>query len=164
MTATYDLIASNVLTSSASSVTFSSISGYRDLVVVADGRTVTGSSDNFVLRFNGDTGNNYNSVWAETYGTSNWSSSSSNSSWIILGQAYSLLQPTESGLAIASIMDYSATDKHKSVLSRAGRAGEGVTMLAGRWANTSAITSVTVLTTSANFAVGSSFYLYGIVA
>ena len=62
-------------------------------------------------------------------------------------------------------MDYSATDKHKTMLSRGGSSSFGVGMNAGRWANTSAVTSVLVIGQSGlDFAAGSTFYLYGIEA
>ena len=58
-TSTYDLIASNVLTSSASNIEFTSIpSTYRDLVIVM---TVTADSASFGrMRFNNNSGSNYN--------------------------------------------------------------------------------------------------------
>ena len=58
MTATYDLVASNVLTSTAASVSFSSIgASYRDLIIVIDAAVGTSASLN--CRVNSDTGSNY---------------------------------------------------------------------------------------------------------
>lgn len=160
---TYTLLDSVTLASSASSVTFSAIDqSYGDLVLVAEGKKETAGGDQFALRFNGDAGNNYNAVWAEAYGTSNWSAVSNNSTWIITSQAFSLVGSTMAGLLTAHIQDYSSTDKHKTTLSRANKADAGVNMMAGRWANTAAITSVTITSTFSNYAVGSTFYLYGI--
>ena len=62
----------------------------------------------------------------------------------------------------AQLMDYSATDKHKTVLTRSGTNLDGVEALAGRWANTAAVTSWVILTSSAAFASGTTFALYGI--
>jgi hypothetical protein len=60
------------------------------------------------------------------------------------------------------VMDYSATDKHKTVLARNASTVNSVNAHAARWANTGAITSIVVLTESSTFASGSTFSLYGI--
>jgi hypothetical protein len=162
---THTLIASNVLTSNASTITFSSIPQiYRDLVVVAQGRTIAGNSDQFALRFNGDTSNNYRIVWAEGDGTSATSGGSNGTSWIITSQGYSAVDPTNGGHMVANIFDYSITDKNKTVLTRAGNGGAGTTMMCGIWVSNSAITSVEVRSTAVNYVAGTSFYLYGIIA
>ena len=63
-----------------------------------------------------------------------------------------------------SIMDYSATDKHKTVLSRSGQANSAVDAWAGRWANTTGITSFGMAPATGNFQAGSVFSLYGVIA
>jgi len=66
-----------------------------------------------------------------------------------------------------NIMDYSATDKHKTVLTRASTAASSVWAIAGRVATTSAITSVAFIgpdDASDQFLSGSTFALYGIVS
>ena len=75
---------------------------------------------------------------------------------------YNTLATSDQDIATASFMDYSATDKHKTVLIRANHPGETVAC-AGRWANTAAITSITINTAS-TFVIGSVFSLYGIVS
>ena len=164
-TATYDLIASNVLGSSAASVTFSSIPAtYRDLIVVVEASSSGASNTNGRLTFNSDTGNNYNWVLMIGDGSSATSASSSNTSNIIILESAT---STRRVLGIAQIQDYSATDKHKSTLGRYGNAATATTAAAGRWANTAAITSVTIEAfsgTGLQWASGSSFYLYGIVS
>jgi hypothetical protein len=63
-------------------------------------------------------------------------------------------------------MDYSATDKHKTVLSRNNVAGGGVDAFANRWANTAAITSVEVRVSTGGqfFATPTTLSLYGVIA
>jgi hypothetical protein len=163
-TPTYDLIASNVLGSSAASVTFSSISGsYRDLVlsIVADGT----SAASLRLQFNTDTGSNYN--WLSAYGTGSSTGSQSGASQTDMRIATAAYFDTANQLQVrATVLDYSATDKHKAVLSRADSASDGqaTEMIAGRWASTSAITEVKLFPNAGSFEAGSSFYLYGIVS
>jgi hypothetical protein len=157
-TPTYDLIASNVLGSSAASVTFSSIPAtYRDLVLVVEAAVVSSSNDLY-LRFNGDTGSNYSEV---TMRGADATSTSATRDAARVSQ--SGIMAAAKGLIITQILDYSATDKHKTLLSRSGGTN-GVNAIANRWANTSAITSIYLLTDSQNFAAGASFYLYGIVS
>jgi hypothetical protein len=61
-------------------------------------------------------------------------------------------------------MDYSATDKHKTVLVRSNAASTGVEAIAQRWASTAAITSILVFPSTGSWAAGGTFSLYGIVA
>jgi hypothetical protein len=64
---------------------------------------------------------------------------------------------------IFQIMDYSATDKHKTILYRYDR--DTLTRAdASRWANTSAITTIEWDIQGQTFAAGSTFSLYGIVS
>ena len=154
-TPTYVPLANITLGSAASSVTFSSIPAtYRDLVLVT--RT-TGTIDEGGLRFNGDTGNNYNRVGMLGLGSG------------------SPIAFTESGFtsirfvgsadtqAMVQIQDYSATDKHKTVLIRLG-SSTVVVAAAGRWANTAAITSLAVVPNSGTLPSGMTLDLYGVIA
>ena len=160
---TYDLLDSTTLASSASSVTFSSISqDYRDLVLVFE---IKGATTNAYsgIRFNGDSGSNYGYVNMRGNGSSALSSSGTLNNGTA-GAVFSEASTTESATAVVQIMDYSATDKHKTFLTRDKSVGI-TSASAVRWANTSAITSVQVLDTGgANYAVGSTFYLYGIAS
>jgi hypothetical protein len=158
MTATYDLIASTVLGSGTSSVEFASISGsYRDLIVVV---TSTNSSlAQLRVRPNGQT-TNLSSVTAEGNGTTTSSNTYANIGEMALFNNLN----TDVSTHIIQFFDYAQTDKHKIVLIRTNRAAGGVDMIAGRWASTSAITSIVLATDGGTFLTGSTFYLYGIVS
>ena len=164
---TYTLIDSVTLTSSASSVTFSSISatGKGDLVAVWDVLSASGSGTiQCENRFNGDTGTNYNQVQMAGNGTSTSSAASSSQTRLRLFSGVRLTE-TIRALFILQINDFSATDKHKSALGRGSGTNDELTAGAGRWASTSAITSVTIQpTTAVSFAAGSTFHLYQIVS
>ena len=159
-TPTYTLLDSVTLGSSAASVTFSSISqDYRDLVLVIEAKSTYGSCL-FDLRFNGDSGDNY--YYVQAFGTGSTTESySGNIDRIICSSASGTT--TSAGFNVTSIMDYSATDKHKTTLSRGNNAASRTEMMAGRWANTSAITSMNISAVN-EYAAGSTFYLYGIEA
>jgi hypothetical protein len=69
------------------------------------------------------------------------------------------------GVVIINVMDYSATDKHKTILARdAGGNAAQAGAIASRWANSAAVTSATVVNTGGNFNSGSTFSLYGVIA
>jgi hypothetical protein len=159
-TPTYTPLATVTLGSSASSVTFSSIPAtYRDLILVFAG-TRTGNN-NVQYRFNSDTGTNYSTVIAAGNGSGTTSSAESLS--FLFSTSYTLQTDTQLN-TILQVMDYSATDKHKTTLLRFAQAGSGVSMAAGRWANTAAITSVQIYTGNNDFGFGSTFSLYGVIA
>jgi len=71
---------------------------------------------------------------------------------------------TTIGDVTVNIMDYAVTDKHKTLLARANNAGNQVQMLAGRWASTTAITSLVLTAFGNTFSIGTTFALYGIVS
>ena len=158
---TYDLLDSTTLTSSASSVTLSGISqDYRDLILVTQAIPVTTATPSML--FNSDTGENYHAVTMRGNGSTTTSVTRSPRAYLAVSGDESLFE--NQFMMIVQIMDYSATDKHKSVLSRAGRASGGTSAIAGRWASTAAITSVTLNTLANDYAAGTTVYLYGISA
>lgn len=160
-TPTYTPLANITLGSSAASVTFSSISqAYRDLVLVCN-HSNTGQNGH-QLRMNNDSGTNYPQVYALGNG-------STASSGTYTGDG---LDVTYFGTAntfdvtTIQLMDYSVTDKHKSAVWRSNNtaANTGAGMYAGRWANTAAITTLTIRAIAGSIAAGSSFALYGIAS
>ena len=167
-TPTYIPLATKTLTATATSVTFSSISqAYRDLVLVAN---IASTTDyvNVRFQFNGSTTAIYSNVWMYGTGTSEVSSSNTTSG---IQVAYDMVRTTASARnsVILNVMDYSATDKHKSVLVRNGQTGTagvgyGTSAIAGRFATTAAIVSMKIAPASGNFIVGSTFTLYGIAS
>jgi hypothetical protein len=165
-TPTYDLIASNVLGSNATSVTFSSLdtiaASYRDLIVVQSARVVT-TSDSFRIRINGDTGTNYNAVRMRGDGSAASSNSASSAAGPVYMTQSDTLSSTTRDVSIIHFFDFSQTNKHKTFLARIDNSALSTNAGAYRWASTSAITSIE-LTSNDTFQSGSSFYLYGIVS
>lgn len=158
-TPTYTPLANLTLSSSQATVTFSSISqAYRDLVLIV--RSTSTSASGGFFRFNSDSGSNYSSVWAYGNGGSAGSSSQTTTAINIQG-AYG----GTTAIDIWNVMDYSATDKHKTVLNRMDSPQElGAWMQAGRWANTAAVTTITITANAGSWASGSSFAIYGIAS
>jgi hypothetical protein len=65
---------------------------------------------------------------------------------------------------LMDLMDYSATDKHKTALIRMNVADTIVFAQASRWANTAAVTTLTALTILNSYPTGTTLSLYGILA
>ena len=158
-TATYSLIASNTLGSTASTITFSSIPAtFTDLVMVANlsASAVTYSG----IRFNGDTATNYSLT--DIYGTGSGAISSRQSN--ITGGGSGDTSGTGTVL-IYQINDYANTTTYKTTISRNGSPSTNVVASTCLWRSTAAINSVTIYTGTANsWNAGSTFKLYGIQA
>jgi hypothetical protein len=125
----------------------------------------TSTNSNNIMRLNGETSNIYTGVYA----TGNGSTATSGTyTATFIGTDSSAFTTTTVGETnhIINIMDYSATDKHKTVLIRANRAGGAVDMIAARYPSTAAVTTILLRPNNTDFtwSIGSSFALYGIVS
>lgn len=167
-TSTYTPLANLTLTSGQTSVTFSSISqAYRDLVLVINWQN-SGLGSAGRLEINSNTGSNYNGVWMNGWSTSTVNSGfeSNSTSARIAGASYGPVD-VFSNIATLHFLDYSATDKHKTILSRygTGTTGGEVQATASRFASTSAITTIKFFdVVGQTFTSGSTFTLYGIAS
>ena len=152
----------------SSTITFSSIpSTYKHLQIRALARDAGASSeDEYRLRFNSDTGNNY--AWHYLMGNGSSASAGANSTTerIIIRSLSTNAQNAGFGGLIIDILDYANTSKYKTVRALSGYDvnGTGVVALnSGLWQNTNAISTVTLTNERAvNFNQYSSFALYGV--
>jgi len=164
-TSTYIPLAEVTLAVAASEVSFGSISqDYSDLVLVWD-KVFSGESNqvNTLLSFNGDS-SNYSNVWMYGNGTSAVSGSSPAQQRLVWSSMYTTAN-TDSTQGTVQIMDYSATDKHKTSLFRGNVIGlnaAGAQAVASRWASTAAVTSLSISSSVDFFAAGATFKLFGI--
>ena len=157
-TPTYVPLGTLVLPSTATSVTFSSIPAtYRDLIILIGGGITAGLPARGVEYFyNSDfTLSNYASV--DMYG---WSSGTGSGS----GARQGFGMAGSANSVALQIMDYAQTNKHKTSLVRFDANGGETGAAAGRWANTSAITSITIQDSilGFTFTAGSTFSMYGV--
>jgi hypothetical protein len=172
MPATYTLISSNVLTSSAASVTFSSIPAtYTDLVVRVSARTTqAGPNEVMIYTLNGNTGSNYSRTQLISNASTVISNMASAAANIRAGwQDGDTATANTFGSAEIYIPSYTVTqNKPTSNFSvaennSAGTADTYINATAGLFSITNAITSIAFATINGNnFLSGSSFYLYGI--
>jgi hypothetical protein len=162
---TYDPIATQTLGSAAATVTFSSIPGtYTDLVLVISARMSGGGGASAIqAQFNSDTASNYSFTLVTGTGSSADSSGASSQTQMAVGLATDTAG--EWSTNIIQVMNYSNTTTNKTVLARAGIAGDRTRALVNLWRSTSAITSILIINNgSVNFVAGSTFTLYGIKA
>jgi hypothetical protein len=173
---TFDLIETASVTSSVSSVTFSNLgnysANYKHLRIVSHTLDSFVSNNSWVnIRFNGDTGSNY------YYSNIRFSTGNTGGSMAAVdGANRGSLGATDENPAggdslygivcVATISDYSATNKQKSFISwgsqyQSTKWASG--LWSGVWKSQSAITSMTLFPDSGgDFLANSRIYLYGI--
>ena len=169
---TFVKIASNTLTATASSVTFSSIpQTYTDLVLKVSARDNNGSNwGGGYLRFNGDSSSgNYNGIQLAGLGSS-VSTSTGSGSW---GTNYMLAGRANGGTSTANtfgnseiyIPNYTSTTQKSASsddVTETNATSALMAIVAGSWVGTTAITSIEILTPGALYQINSTFTLYGI--
>lgn len=159
MPATYEPIATTTLSSSATTVTFSSISGsYTDLRLVLVG---TSDSGNVYIQFNNDTATNYSMTRLDGNGSSTVTVNQASLSECRL---YNMLTSTPS-LHTLDIFSYAgSTNKTLFATTQADNNGSGsIRYYVQLWKNTAAITSIKLFYYSGTgFNAGTTITLYGI--
>ena len=170
--ATYVSLATTTVSgSTTNSVSFTSFSGYTDLIIVANGYALTNGISQRI-RFNSDSGNNYSLTYMGGDGSTATSGRTTSGSGIyanyLTGWTATSTQPSN---WIFQIMNYSNATTYKTCLSRAntatGGAYPGTEALVGLWRSTSAITTISVeagYSGTHYFAAGTTLSLYGIAA
>jgi hypothetical protein len=163
MSATYTPLANTTLASAVTNVVFGSIPAtYRDLVLVIQAnRSVAGDLN---IRLNADTGSNYARVIMGGNANTPGVATANGLSLLTISQSNDV-STTTNFMAVVNLMDYSQTDKQKTIISRVDSAATGNKLNVGRWSGTSAVTTITILTgNSDTFSIGTTFSLYGIIA
>jgi hypothetical protein len=151
------LISSVTPTLAATTVTFSSITGYRKLMFRNNGCTL-GSAGAVNLTFNGDTGANY--AWASIQGASTYSSKVENA-----GNNFNFA-PGSSSSTINGynlFINDSNTAGLKTCTGFGVQTGSTSPSIQGFYLASAAITSVT-FTTTTSFAATGTVALYGVAA
>ena len=168
MANTYTLIASNVLASSQANVTFSSIPGtYTDLVVRFNARSTYSYSGPtwLFLTFNGAT-TGFSTTLLENAFNSSQSQNFSSTTTIYATQIACLDYSSNTfGTGEFYIPSYTVSQNKPvsvSAVLEQNTASGYLNAVAGSWANTAAITSITMTPEFGSVASNSSFYLYGI--
>jgi hypothetical protein len=169
MAAAYNLISSQVLGSTASTVTFSSIpSTYSDLKLVVSARgDAAGQQTQIVIKINGDTATNYSLTnLAAGYASVSSSSYSNQTPPNILNFNASGSTASTFGSAEIYIPNYNSTGNKPFLILDTGEnnsiGSNDIDAIANLYRGTSGISSITLSPVTGNFVANSSFYLYGI--
>lgn len=169
MANTYVLIASNTLSSSAASVTFSSIPAtYTDLVLKISAKSDrANNNDDIKLYFNTDTGANYSRTYLLGNGATASSSRNSATGYLAIdsgsngGSEANTFSSTE--IYIPNYRSSTFKPVGSMQVQEANSTTARIFANAGLWSQTGAITSIGIyIWTGPNFVSGSSFFLYGI--
>ena len=164
MATTYDKIATTTLSTSASSITFSSISSaYTDLRLVLTSLSSTGNTQYFTL--NTDTGTNYS--YTMLYGTGSAASSFRTTSGSRIDVASDVVSASSTipFFITVDLFSYAgSTNKTCLVSSSEDLNGSGVVVSrVGLWRSTSAINQIVINRTAGNYNTGTTATLYGIL-
>jgi hypothetical protein len=161
----YESIASSTAGSGGSAtITFSSIAGtYKHLQVryIAAG---TGSAY-LAMNFNSDTGANYTRHRLQGNGSTASADGTTGITEVRLYGSPGLPVSSIFAPGVIDILDYSNTNKYKTVRALAGVDNNGsgnIELTSSVWLNTSAITSLTFSVSGGNLTQYSSFALYGV--
>jgi hypothetical protein len=165
----YELISTTVLSSTASSVSFTSIdtTTYKHLQVRVTVAANTAGVPGINGTFNSDSGTNYAYHGLQGYNSSVTSYSQFDKTFMYLGDMAGNAVANAFSANIINILDAGSTSKFKTVRGLTGvqLGAANISLIALRsslWRSTSAITSLTITPTASSFAIGSRFSLYGI--
>jgi len=172
----YDLLATEILTGTQATVTFSSLgtyaADYQHLQVRMVARSNRGDTDSYLyVQFNGDTASNYNHHYLRGTGSSVGSDVTSAyypSGILDINFLPAATAPSNSfGVATLDILDPFETSKYTTARTLSGQAGSGYSRIglsSGAWRNTASLTSITFDDIFGSFVSGSRFSLYGLKA
>jgi hypothetical protein len=162
------LISSQTLTSTAASVTFSSIpSGYTDLVLRVSARMSVAGPDNINVQINSFTNSH---SYTDVYGSGS-TATSTRATGVGFFRLQNILIGTEATantFCSAECYFPSYTNGANKVMSHFGVGEDNIAnpvyavATAGLLSQTATISSLTITPAGGNFVSGSSFYLYGI--
>jgi hypothetical protein len=156
---TYEPIATTTVGTATPTVTFSSITGsYTDLVLVINSSITENLSSR--INVNNDSETNYSLTYFRgggVFAASFRSSNVTNISTSIGNLANTRI------MEVIQFQNYSNTTTYKTIIVRGG-SGTAVVGDVGLWRNTAAINIIVLTAATGNYAVGSTFTLYGIAA
>jgi hypothetical protein len=155
----YQLInAGGTALTGSTTITVSSISGKNDLLIYVDSASSANAASNFSLRFNSDSGSNYLDVGLQDAGGTISNESNAGTSYRLAKQGNSAANIV---WGIARVSGANATGYKPIAVSSAGAGSAQVAYSTqGYYKGTSAITSVSIVSSTGNFDAGT-IYIYG---
>ncbi len=154
--------------SSVASIVFSPIAGFTNLRVVWDARSAAAAvADNIWVRFNGDSGSNYDYQTLNGQASSATAAETFGASRLIVGQVPAASDAAGlSGSGTVAIANYRGAIFNKNASAVSNRkigtssGNLGTNVYTGAWRNTAAITSLTFGVDSGNIDIGSVITVY----
>jgi hypothetical protein len=171
MPITYDKIQTITLSSSQTTVSFSSIPlTYTDLIIVCFPSEQTSQSNGLRVRVgnsSADTGSNYSTTFLHGNGTAVGSNRETSATSFGLGWVNAPNSSVGIYNAICQLQNYSNTTTFKTMINRSNNANQSTETNVGLWRSTVAINTIDIFTSagaSNQLTSGSIFSLYGIKA
>ena len=165
----YDLLETQLLTSSATYVDFTglgSLSDYKHLQVRVTTRNDRSSSSSAsYITINSDTGSNYASHAISGNGSTVYLSAVSSQAQAQYGQMAGATAPTDTfSSAVIDILDFNDASKNTTIKSLSGHPGSTnlIQLWSAAWFNTNAVTSLRFWHYLGDSIAGSRYSLYGI--
>lgn len=168
----FDLLETQILSSSVSSVTFTGLGSYSDykhlqLRLTARSDWSSAFSNDINMTFNGITTSSYAWHWLYGDGSAVYSGASTSQARIQVKDTVPSASSTSNafGVGIVDILDFSNTSKNTTTRQLSGSVLADETKIvlgSGFLNNTAAVTSIGLASSNGNFIAGSRFSLYGI--
>jgi hypothetical protein len=155
MATTYEPIGTTT-TAGVSSITFNSLSGYTDLILVCIGYESAGAYA--VCRLNGDSGTNYSRTALRGNGSTATSARVSNET------AWYVDLAANPNTSILHFMNYANATTYKTMIARWNDHTNVVAAQVNLWRNTAAITSIALTSSGGGATIVGTYTLYGIKA
>lgn len=158
-------LANLTLGSNQANVTFSNISqNYRDLILIFNGTNAV-ANGSLIFNFNGDGSSTYVSTYIVGIGSGSGSAGGTTYAGGAMVGWLSALTIGNQAVARLNILDYSANDKHKTVLMRADTPAQMTEAAVTRWPSNAPISTITIGNNlGGQIAAGSTFELFGVIA
>lgn len=165
-TVDFELISTVFGTGSSNVISFTSLpQTYKHLQIRFSSNGNYLNATNPLMRFNGDTGNNYYRHSMESGGSGTPGAGGTIDSNIIIGRVSNATYSTQPGASIVDILEYTSTFKNKTVKGLGGHISDGekyLRLFSGVWYNTNAISTITISTLDgSNWPASGRFSLYG---
>lgn len=165
----YDLLETQVLTSSATYVDFTGLDSYTDYkhlqVRLAARNDRAANSSASYITINLDTGSNYSSHVVAGNGSNTYSSALTSQAQAQYGQMPGSNAPANTfGVAVIDILDFNNSSKNTTIRALSGHPGTTnlIQLFSSAWYNTNAVTSLRFWHFSGDSIAGSRYSIYGV--
>lgn len=164
-TPTYDFISSTVLASPTNSVSLSGFPNtYRDLIISAELKNASNQSE-LRIKINNATDSYGEQIFEGSSGFVNAIDIGLNGGLGVISNNVTTASSQKVAALEIQLFDYAQTDRAKMVMTHAGVPAEGQALTVMQYNSTNVVTSTQLsIASGADFASGSKFTIYGVIA